>query len=465
MNTLIITGLQTGRDMIKVLVKVCSGESGAVLFLLCSMPLDTGKKGSVMCRSCADGGRRCPPTPATKTANREAARRYYTRTKARAIVTELQANGVTAGVDLDVPPTWRASEFNNADHITGHTIEDESSPMKPLHALWSAHATHIGDDGSVRTSWDDFNDRNEYTSVPHRYQIIPKPNTVAVFVRNRADMEALARQFPLPQEKYHSYSARRSGYVSFEAMRAAGVTAVVYEAVFSRYSDPVEGGWNSWDVDSVAWLDHDAYTHDTTPAPLAPAPSSTEDEDDPLTNDNRAGTGPLVPAEPAEGMPADTSTTVQGQFLVDDTPIRRVRDRKALRDVLSRAPFTNPDEADRQMNTADHWSGKLYHPRMVIIRDRLGDAVGCAIYEDGVGNNDLHLSNIHVFEQRQKDGAGTAIIQYLAERARTGGKKPRDLRVYNMIQTAKPWYAKVGFDVQDHSATARYIGPSTKETA
>ena len=59
----------------------------------------------------------------------------------------------------------------------------------------------------------------------------------------------------------------------------------------------------------------------------------------------------------------------------------------------------------------------------------------------------------------------TALDASSSERARTGGKKPRDLRVYNMIQTAKPWYAKVGFDVQDHSATARYIGPSTKETA
>lgn len=163
--------------------------------------------------------------------------------------------------------------------------------------------------------------------------------------------------------------------------------------------------------------------------------------------------------------------TLSSGHPADDRPVHRKRDRDAIRAELASSPHMDADEADAQANTIDHWSGKLYHPRTVVVRHPEDDhPIGSATYEDGARQSNLpgsvDLRDLRIAPSQRGNGAGSAVIDHLKDVARTGRDHGRELHVYNMVKSARPFYAKNGFDVRENSGTARAdLGEQTRQGA
>lgn len=155
-------------------------------------------------------------------------------------------------------------------------------------------------------------------------------------------------------------------------------------------------------------------------------------------------------------LPAGTRTSQRGQFVLDDAPLALARDRKAIRSILAEGGMSQ-GEADIHANDCDTWAGKLRHPRVALIRDVQGRTVGSLVYDDGAGRyDDVDIHNVRVDGTHRGSGAGSALIDHVKDVARHGRDRPRGLSVYNMLGSAKSFYARNGGDVKEHSSVARF---------
>jgi len=153
-------------------------------------------------------------------------------------------------------------------------------------------------------------------------------------------------------------------------------------------------------------------------------------------------------------MPPGTIASVQGRFLIDDTSISKSKQRSAIATVLKDSSEMTEYEQEIQNNDLFNWSRKLYRPRAVIISDEVETVIGCLIYEDGNRTDrQISIHNVRIDPKHRGAGAGSAAIAHLKETCRTNGWR---LAVYNMLDSAKPFYARNGADVEPHSAMAEF---------
>lgn len=155
----------------------------------------------------------------------------------------------------------------------------------------------------------------------------------------------------------------------------------------------------------------------------------------------------------AATLPDGTVQRRQGAFSISDAPLSKAGDREAVRLVLARE--LGGREGEIHANDADSWASRLYHPRIGLVSDAEGRTVGSIVYEDSK-RGDVAIHNMRVVEDARGEGAGRAAVESVKDVARTGGRKPRGLAVYNMLDSAKGFYAECGADVTEHSSMARF---------
>lgn len=151
-------------------------------------------------------------------------------------------------------------------------------------------------------------------------------------------------------------------------------------------------------------------------------------------------------------LPESTRSVAYGDLAVDDVPLERAGDRKRV--VNTAADHgVDPEAAEHLAQNLDRWSGRLYHPRVVMARDRDGTVVGTLVYEDDraqyrpeVVIKDMRATS----EDRQRQGVGSTLIEHMRATARTGLQRPsgktvpRSLEVTNVVTTAQGFYEKMG---------------------
>lgn len=215
-----------------------------------------------MCRSCDEGGRRCPKTPATKAAERAASKRYYQRSKARAQIADLAAHGIPAMDDLDCPTTYHLGE----DLDLSAPPDREDSGMNKPPGLWASPGREGG--GGVMTDW---SDRSviESGSAPRGqrlFSITPQPGAVVIRLDSAEDIAAFGRAFDFSgeshAEKLEAWRRVSASGVDGVMLTSRGVSA----AKGLRYGTSREEdrqAWlagdtlENWDTSSVVWLRND----------------------------------------------------------------------------------------------------------------------------------------------------------------------------------------------------------------
>lgn len=238
-----------------------------------------------MCRSLQEDGRRCAKTEATHAAERAASKRYYQRSKARAVVATLREAGVPAMDDLEMPVTFHVGrEGRRLDLIESGR---QTGRYKPA-GLWTAPGRVEETTGQARTAWTDrsagegsapgatyatsVNDETheiEYTPtwapppIPV-YAIRATPGAVIVRVDTVEDYAAVDRRYPgFSDASVETDRSRRAA--AWDVMRADGVSAVFISRDGTRARDAAEdrspvrqAGFahsvDGWDVSSVVWL-------------------------------------------------------------------------------------------------------------------------------------------------------------------------------------------------------------------
>ena len=218
---------------------------------------------SSMCRSTTEcpGGRRCPRDEQAKRGERDRARRYYQRAKARALIAHLRSLGLQAMDDLDCPTTYH----------TGRTLDltrPEPTQGKGIHkppGLWSAPGGQ-DENGGIRTTWTDRSARegsaNDSDSL--MWAITPQPGAVVLRIDSRADLEALETVAP----GFHE----RDKTKGWDQLRALGISGALltsrgHTTAYVRYYSGDEGpGYDAadaltaWDVGSAVWFNNKHIT-------------------------------------------------------------------------------------------------------------------------------------------------------------------------------------------------------------
>lgn len=206
-----------------------------------------------MCRSCTDGGRRCPKTEVTRTNERAAAKRYYQRSKARHVTATLATHGIPAVDDLEAPLTYHYG----APPVLGTPCDvgKNDMPNKPSDALWTAPG-RVAADGTVKTGWTDWMAREGLTfdspypdtsetppfdpSILHAVR--PQPGAAIIRIAHTDHARALAQAFPADE-------GAGIQSVSWTAIRETGVDAVMLTESATSVRE-----FSGWDASSVAWL-------------------------------------------------------------------------------------------------------------------------------------------------------------------------------------------------------------------
>lgn len=206
-----------------------------------------------MCRSCQEGGRRCPVTPMTLANGRNASNRYYKRGKARLLVAQLSDHGIPAIDDTAMPVTYHANDGKSLDLSEDREIEtDPSGVDKPWNALWTAPG-RIEPDGGVKTSWSDWSVSQGRDSFDDDLHIVhPQPGAVVVVIDSQEDAEALLERYSFVGR----YDERRYDWTAMQRDRIDGVYLSKRAEMGSwapRDKTPLSR-FHGWDVASVAWL-------------------------------------------------------------------------------------------------------------------------------------------------------------------------------------------------------------------
>lgn len=215
-----------------------------------------------MCRSCAEGGRRCPTTETTRRNGRAAAARYYQRGKARRKIAELADAGIPAIGDQDMPATYHQHPKDQPLNLTsasgGATNSTSSSIDKPEGALWSAPGRSDAE-GNIKTAWTDWAAQEDYATSGALTELKPQPGSVIVTIDSPNDAQNLLNAYNVENP---------DGTKSFdwEAMRNDGIDAIhVTDNMAAQTSqhigtDHPAGKLHEWDTASTAWLKTDRLT-------------------------------------------------------------------------------------------------------------------------------------------------------------------------------------------------------------
>jgi hypothetical protein len=202
-----------------------------------------------MCRSCADGGRRCP-------ASARATARHNGRRRAFRLIHRLSAAGIGAGLAAEMPTEywWDAGEKYRLEPARARAIRDPQRDLwKPEGGLWSAPRL-----GRVpvspaaegfHTTWTDFEACDE-AGTGTLTELEPADTAVVVRLTTPADVQCACARWPhaIEVDAAIGYPRIVTGF-SFEAMRTEGVDAVHVDG--SALGTPLLFGW---DVESSVWL-------------------------------------------------------------------------------------------------------------------------------------------------------------------------------------------------------------------
>lgn len=155
-------------------------------------------------------------------------------------------------------------------------------------------------------------------------------------------------------------------------------------------------------------------------------------------------------------LPEKTITERRDGFIIDDAPVRRVRDIKAVQTVLHDCGMP-PGEAEAQSETLGRHARKLRHPRVALLRDDDGTITGTLTYEDDRGPYAaLDIYDMRLTGDRRGHGGGSTLINHIRHIARSGRSKERGMHVIGMLDSAKPFYSRLGADVVSYSAFAHF---------
>lgn len=225
-----------------------------------------------MCRSCADGGRRCPKTEATRAAERAAAKRYYRRTKARRLIAALADDGLSAMDDLDCPVTY---------HL-GPSLDLSTPPplsggiYKPA-GLWTAPGRQSALGGTL-TAWTDEQARNGMRAGAgtrqRLFEVKPQPGAVILRIDTRQDLENFVAAFPEFHRAQQAPDADQQTRAAWDHVKARGVDGVMLtergqvHAYYLTYQSKETVPRNSplgsvsrmlepWHVGSTVWFHND----------------------------------------------------------------------------------------------------------------------------------------------------------------------------------------------------------------
>lgn len=249
-----------------------------------------------MCRSAEEcpGGRRCPRNENAKVKERERAKRYYQRAKARVAIARLHGLGLQAMDDLDCPTTYHLGR--NLDLTAPDPIEGKGIGKPP--GLWTAPG---GPDerGDIRTTWTDRSAREGTANTQESlWAVSPQPGAVVLRIDSAADLEALEAAAPgfLGWDKTKGWDEIRALGVSGVLLTSRGHTS----AYVRYYKDGRGPGYaaadalTSWDVGSAVWFNNEHISAE-------PATKARYEEDDDLDPDgepypySRYNVGPHVP--------------------------------------------------------------------------------------------------------------------------------------------------------------------------
>lgn len=234
-----------------------------------------------MCRSCSDGGRRCPGSEASKEQGRAAANRYYQRAKARRKIAELADAGIPALGDDDMPTTFHQHAPDQpvvVDDSRTLTNPDRAIPDKPSGALWSSPG-RIDADGNTKTAWTDWAAQEDYGKGGQLAEISARPGAVIVTIDSPSDAEAL-------MGKYGTQDVDGKRSFDWVAMREDGIDGVhVSDAVargqayVGRGDGTAVSNLHGWSAGSVAWLSSDRLEVGESRAPGTYTYAEGEDDD------------------------------------------------------------------------------------------------------------------------------------------------------------------------------------------
>lgn len=202
-----------------------------------------------MCRSCADGGRRCPGQFAPHGAAAHNARRRAART-----VHRLTTAGIDARRAVDSPRLywWDGGTGAAFSQSKVSRLRDPAGlPWKPAGGVWAAPLTETcaaPPSAGFHTTWTDY---FAIEAMGHRgtlTELTPAAGTVAVHLSSDDDIRTLMGRWPLTVET--AWGEEIGGF-SYEAMRADGVDLVyVHTGPLLAHASLLNG----WDVESAVWL-------------------------------------------------------------------------------------------------------------------------------------------------------------------------------------------------------------------
>lgn len=206
-----------------------------------------------MCRSCGDGGRRCPGRSAQRAHAAHNGRRRAWRSLQR-----LEAGGITAGRGPELGPVYWSDGGSGARLARSklRPVQDPDSVLwKPTGGLWTAPPLPDAEPPAVapvtgfHTTWTDWRAREyEDGGTGALTAVHPSASSVVVHVTTAADLEAIRQRWPLRVET----AVETIDGFSFEAMCRDGVDALRVDPAAS--SPPIGDLLYGWDVDTVFWL-------------------------------------------------------------------------------------------------------------------------------------------------------------------------------------------------------------------
>lgn len=216
-----------------------------------------------MCRTCAEGGRRCPLTEKSRESIKAASTRYYKRGKARLLIAQLSDHGIRAMGDGAMPPTYHAARSGSPlDLDEGREVElsEIAVPDKPRGALWTAPG-RIDSEGAVKSAWTDYDATEGGSNRPSKalYVVRPQPGAVIVSIETPEDATALMNH-------YEAHDSRGERSFDWVAMKRDGIDGVYAspDAVQGNmhHTGQAFGNLYGWDASSVAWLSNENISVD-----------------------------------------------------------------------------------------------------------------------------------------------------------------------------------------------------------
>lgn len=210
-----------------------------------------------MCRSCSEGGRRCPRTEATRSQERAASARYYQRGKSRQKIAQLADAGIPAVCDVDMPATFHQHDPDTPVDFDGTAVANPrlSVSDKPEGAFWTAPG-RTDADGNTKTAWTDWAAAEDFGNGGALSEVSPRAGAVVVTVSTPEDAQAL-------MDSYGTTDAVGERAFDWEAMQAdgidgvhvnAGMAANAVSASMDKTAPYAAGKLVGWDTASVAWL-------------------------------------------------------------------------------------------------------------------------------------------------------------------------------------------------------------------